>query len=82
MSDQFTLVAIIKLAGANVGEFKTLMTDPSGVPTTRSFPGNILFECTQDIADETIVRIYEKWENKRAWDAYIKSEVTLGSKLN
>ena len=78
MSDQFTLIAIIKLADASVGEFKALMTDPSGVPTTRAFPGTILFECTHDIADETLVRIYEKWENKEAWDAYMKFRTEAG----
>ena len=78
MSDQFTLIAIIKLADASVDEFKALMTDPSGVPTTRAFPGNILFECTHDIADETLVRIYEKWENKEAWDAYMKFRTEAG----
>ena len=78
MSDQFTLIAIIKLADASVDEFKALMTDPSGVPTTRAFPGNILFECTHDIADETLVRIYEKCENKEAWDAYMKFRTEAG----
>jgi len=84
MSDKFTLVAVIKLADASVDEFKDLMTDPSGIPTTRGFPGNILFECTLDITDETIVRIYEKWENKEAWDAYMKfrSDSGFAAKLS
>ena len=72
MSTQFSLVAIIKIAEESVDAFKALMNDPNGVPTTRAFPGNILFECTSDINDETTIRIYEKWENKDAWDAYMK----------
>jgi quinol monooxygenase YgiN len=84
MSEKFTLVAVIKLADNSVGDFKALMTDPSGVSTTRAFPGNILFECTHDIVDDTIVRIYEKWENKEAWDAYMKfrSDSGFAAKLS
>ena len=78
MSTPFSLVAIIKLAEGSVDDFKALMSDPNGVPTTRAFPGNILFECTSDINNETTIRIYEKWENKEAWDAYMKFRSETG----
>jgi quinol monooxygenase YgiN len=78
MSSQFSLVAIIKLSESSVDAFKSLMCDPNGVPTTRAFPGNILFECTYDLNDETTIRIYEKWENKEAWDAYMKFRSETG----
>jgi quinol monooxygenase YgiN len=84
MSTQFSLVAIIKIAEGSVDAFKALMNDPNGVPTTRAFPGNILFECTSDINDETTIRIYEKWESKDAWDAYMKfrGETGFADKLS
>ena len=84
MSTQFSLVAIIKIAEESVDAFKALMNDPNGVPTTRAFPGNILFECTSDINDETTIRIYEKWESKDAWDAYMKfrGETGFADKLS
>lgn len=84
MSSLFSLVAIIKLAEGNIEAFKSLMSDGNGIPTTRAFPGNILFECTQDLNDESTVRIYEKWENKEAWDAYMKfrSETGFAAQLS
>ncbi len=75
---KFSLVAIIKLSEGSVTAFKALMSDPNGVATTRAFPGNILFECTYDLNDETTVRIYEKWENKESWDAYMKFRSETG----
>jgi len=78
MSDQFSMVAIIKLAVGNLEAFRAMMVDPNGIETTRSFPGNILFETTVDINDKNTIRIYEKWENKQSWDNYMKFRADSG----
>ena len=78
MSDQFSMFAVIKLAEGSFETFRAMMADPNGVKTTRSFPGNILFEATLDVNDQNTIRIYEKWENKESWDNYMKFRADSG----
>ena len=55
MSCLFNQLAFIKLANGKSTLFLDLMKSPDGNEVTRSFPGNILFEVTQDDQDENFI---------------------------
>ena len=72
MSCLFNQLAFIKLANGKSTLFLDFMKSPDGNEVTRSFPGNILFEVTQDDQDENFIMINEKWDSKESWENYMK----------
>jgi quinol monooxygenase YgiN len=72
MSSLFNQLAFIKLENGKSSLFLDLMKSPDGNEVTRSFPGNILFEVTQDDQDENSIIINEKWDSKVSWENYMK----------
>ena len=72
MSSPFNQIALIKLASGKSTLFLDLMKSSDGNEVTRSFPGNILFEVTQDNLDENSIIINEKWDSRESWEYYMK----------
>jgi quinol monooxygenase YgiN len=71
MSSLFNQLAFFTLANGKSTPFLELMKSSEGLEVIRSFPGNILFEVTQDDQDENIIIIYEKWDSKESWEKYM-----------
>jgi quinol monooxygenase YgiN len=72
LTSGFALIALFKMQEGKGKDLVEFFLSPKGLDVTRAYKGCIQFDVLTEVNDPDAVRIYEKWESKEDWDAYIQ----------
>jgi quinol monooxygenase YgiN len=72
LTSGFAQIALFKMQEGKGKDLVEFFLSPKGLDVTRAYKGCIQFDVFTEVNDPDAVRIYEKWESKEDWDAYIQ----------
>jgi quinol monooxygenase YgiN len=68
----YAQIALFKMQEGKGKDLVEFFLSPKGLGVTRAYKGCIQFDVLTEVNDLDAVRIYEKWESKEDWEAYVQ----------